>query len=371
MLCPSLPKRPLTTGLYALALAAAVAALITVQPARGTSEENPPTSTDTSSLSMEELMAQLDAEAKKNADEQNDEVMERLMREAIARGGSKPVYGPDNRTEWWDIADPKVKRRAAASVALFDAESLSAPSAGRLKLAAKSLGESFGMCPTERFAKQLSGASCSGVLVAPDVIITAGHCVGEVAGRENASMLSNIRFVFGYVTRNDDDPGRSEYDTKQVFRGKRVIGGKLLPPSQGSDDWAVIELDRAVPKEIAEPVKIAGNRIANTEELYVIGYPSGLPLKYAPGAKVRKNGERAYFVANLDTFGGNSGSGVFASKTNELVGILVRGDTDYYMDSDHRCRRPFFCPSTGCEGEEVTRLEVVGLPPDVVSGDRE
>ena len=365
MFYPSLPKRRVATRtLYAIALGAAVAS-ITVHTARGISEERASATPDLSSLTMEELKAQLEAEAKKSEDEQDDEVMQRLMLEAIARGGSKPIYGPDNRTDWWDIADPKVKRRAAASVALFAAASL-APQAGRLKLAASSLGQRLGLCTNERFANQLSGAECSGVLVAPDLVVTAGHCVGEIAGRANASMLSDIRFIFGYITLDENDPGQSEFDPDRVFSGKRVVDGKLLGATDGSDDWAVIQLDRAVPKELAQPVKIAREgRIADDQRLDVIGYPSGLPLKYAPGAEIRRNDERAYFVANLDTFGGNSGSGVFASNTNELVGILVRGDTDYYRDRDHSCKRPFFCPSTGCDGEEVTRIEVVDLPPGV------
>jgi V8-like Glu-specific endopeptidase len=349
-------------ALRALALVAIVASF--VAPLGATAEEKPATSSDV--LSLDELKAQLDAEVKKSSVDQDDEIIERLMREAIARGGSKPIYGPDDRTDWASINDPKVKRRAAASIALFHATNLSPTSAGRLKLTAKSLGESFALCPNERFAKQLTGADCSGVLVAPNVVVTAGHCVREVAQSRDAPALSDIRFVFGYVARDMHDPGRSEYDKQQVFRGKRLIGGKLFPASQGNDDWAVIELDRAVPNDLAQPVRIAGGRIADNEDVYVIGYPSGLPLKYAPGAKVRKNGSRAYFVANLDTFGGNSGSGVFASKTNELVGILVRGDADYYVDSDNGCRRPFFCPSSGCEGEDVTRIEAVELPSSVM-----
>jgi len=36
-----------------------------------------------------------------------------------------------------------------------------------------------------------------------------------------------------------------------------------------------------------------------------------------------------FFDANLDTFGGNSGSPVFDARTNAVVGILVRGADDY------------------------------------------
>ena len=261
------------------------------------------------------------------------------------------------------IFDPKVKIRAAASVALLTKENLAATSQGKFKVKVPTLGVKFGLCPDERFAHQHSAADCSGVLVREDAVVTAGHCVREVSKSAKSPWLADLKFVFGYSASNEKDPGKAEFDESQVFLGKLVLSGNFLPQKQGSDDWAVVQLDRPVPKDIAEPVQsIRRTKIANDERLYVIGYPSGLPLKYAPGARVRGNSERAYFVANLDTFGGNSGSGVFLSGTNELVGILVRGAADYYLDQEKGCARPFVCPSTGCDGEDVTRIEIVKLP---------
>jgi len=58
-----------------------------------------------------------------------------------------------------------------------------------------------------------------------------------------------------------------------------------------------------------------------------------------------------WFVANTDTFVGNSGSGVFDANTKELVGILVRGAQDYVADGS--CNRVNVCPNDGCRGEDV------------------
>ena len=91
-----------------------------------------------------------------------------------------------------------------------------------------------------------------------------------------------------------------------------------------------------------------------------ICFPSGIPLKYAPGAEIRDISKPEFFVANLDTFGGNSGSGVYDQATKELVGILVRGDTDYVLDSG--CRGDNVCPSSGSLGEDVTRISLEPSP---------
>jgi hypothetical protein len=76
-------------------------------------------------------------------------------------------------------------------------------------------------------------------------------------------------------------------------------------------------------------------------------------MKVAAGAAVRDNTPSAFFVANLDTYGGNSGSPVFNSVTHEVEGILVRGEADFVQQGN--CRVSLVCPSTGCRGEDVTR----------------
>jgi hypothetical protein len=62
----------------------------------------------------------------------------------------------------------------------------------------------------------------------------------------------------------------------------------------------------------------------------------------------------AFFVANLDTYGGNSGSPVFNSETHKVEGILVRGETDFTTIG--ACTVSMRCPNTGCRGEDCTRI---------------
>ena len=68
---------------------------------------------------------------------------------------------------------------------------------------------------------------------------------------------------------------------------------------------------------------------------------------------VRDNSPGSFFVANLDTYGGNSGSPVFEEDSDIVEGILVRGDTDFV--SNGTCIVSNVCPTTGCGGEDVTR----------------
>lgn len=285
----------------------------------------------------------------------------RLTAEERALGGPKPIYGQDNRRDWGRIADPRVRSAARASVALI-ADRVVTTKPGLLETVASPLWQSHLLCKDENFSSQISVAFCSGVLIAQDIVATAGHCVQEVAHNPRSLPLSAIRFVFGFTAENHEDPGRSQFDEQQIYRGAAVLGGRIQSTSQGTEDWAAIRLDRPVPSEIARPVLLNTKGVEAGARIYVIGYPSGIPLKYAPGAEVRDASGESSFVSNLDAFQGNSGSGVFLSSSNELVGLLVKGDTDYYYDSAKRCRYAYRCRQTGCTGEEVTRIEKVRLP---------
>ena len=91
------------------------------------------------------------------------------------------------------------------------------------------------------------------------------------------------------------------------------------------------------------------------EDLVVIGHPTGLPTKIADGANVRRRAG-TYFVANLDTYGGNSGSAVFNANTGVVEGILVRGETDYRRDYRRNCRVSNVVSDNGGRGEDVTYI---------------
>jgi hypothetical protein len=75
-----------------------------------------------------------------------------------------------------------------------------------------------------------------------------------------------------------------------------------------------------------------------------MGLPSGLPLKLAGGASVSNNQPAAFVVANLDTYGDNSGSPVFNAATQEVEGILVRGENDFGQQGN--CSVSLVCPTT-------------------------
>ncbi|MBI3550962.1 MAG: trypsin-like peptidase domain-containing protein [Elusimicrobia bacterium] len=260
---------------------------------------------------------------------------------ALAQVDNDTIYGSDDRVDLYQVKEDKVLSLADSTVALFDASrvSVNGPTA---TLGTSHYGKSMGLCPEEKFWDQHNGAFCSGFLVAPDVIASAGHCVTSDDG------CKGVKFVFGFALKKEGDVPDA------VPAGEVYSCSKLLGRLQdgGGADWSLTQLDRPVAGH--KPLSLSKTAIANGDPVFVIGHPAGLPTKVAGGAKVRDASPEGYFRANTDTFGGNSGSAVFNGKTGLVEGILVRGEVDYEQKGD--CRVSKACPDDGCRGEDVTKV---------------
>jgi V8-like Glu-specific endopeptidase len=202
-------------------------------------------------------------------------------------------------------------------------------------------------CDDERFTEQPNPGMCSGFLIAPDLIMTAGHCVDMPA------FCSEYRWVFGFQVDSKTNKAGFDIKDEDIYKCKKVVSN-TLSGALGLD-YAIVQLDRVVKGR--EPLEIRNNsKVEINTELVVIGSPSGLPLKVAGGAKVRKNTHPNYFSANLDTFQGNSGSAVFNAETGVVEGILVRGENDFVQNPTKMCIEANKCADNACRGEDVSRL---------------
>lgn len=269
------------------------------------------------------------------------------------RDTQEVIYGVDDRVDIFAVTDAALLEDADCLVALFDAADVTDNGDGTSTLATSNFGTSRNLCAGEPFRDQPIGAFCSGFLVASDLVATAGHCVDP----PNTPAVENIRFVFGF-RMVDAATGPPPIANGEIYSGVQVVGREL---DQSGIDWALVRLDRAVTNHRPAPIR-RRRRIGSTAGVHVIGHPVGLPAKLAAGASVRDNTPGPFFVANLDTYGGNSGSPVFNSRTHVIEGILVRGERDFVRSGN--CNVSFVCPTTGCRGEDVTRItKLAGLIP--------
>ncbi|OGR57421.1 MAG: hypothetical protein A2X36_09200 [Elusimicrobia bacterium GWA2_69_24] len=268
-----------------------------------------------------------------------------------AQSGPRPevIYGDDNRVDYYQIPTPYLKGLADSTVGLFEGGNVRIDPSGKVaNLTTESYGDSYNLCSDEPFRDQFSGAFCSGSLVAPDIIMTAGHCVRTEAA------CQGTKFVFGFgVTQKGVNP--DSVAASEVYGCTKIIARE--EEGEGAD-FALVKLDRPVKNHKVLAINRAGTPAKGTP-LFVIGHPAGLPTKLAGGAWVRDPSPSGYFVANLDTYGGNSGSAVFNATSGKVEGILVRGENDFVWDSARSCRKSNQCENEGCRGEDVTKLDAL------------
>ena len=231
-----------------------------------------------------------------------------------------------------------------STVAVVSAGRLSPVNGGWALDVSTSFGGAYSLCTSEPYRNQPTTADCSGFVVGDQLIATAGHCV-------SATTCASTRFVFDFEML-DESTVRAGFPTDSVYACAQIVARA----ETSTDDYAIVRVDRPIVGRTALSLRRSGS-VALGTPLRVSGHPAGIPMKLAGGATVRANSHPNYFDANLDTYGGNSGSPV-VDDNNVVEGILVRGNTDFVSvgRGRNRCAVSNQCDDSGCPGwESVTR----------------
>ena len=270
--------------------------------------------------------------------------------------GVKVIYGDDDRLDYNKMSD-SMKTLADSVVSLWKSMDVSLEG-DSYRLYTSNFGRAVNLCPEERFREQKIGAFCSGSLVGEDLIMTAGHCITD------EEKCKDTKFVFGFAIKDAEKGAPDRISREEVYSCKNIVTrflGDELDEGDASNlgaDYALIKLDRPV-KGHAPLAVNRGPSASKGDDIFVIGHPVGLPVKLAGGANVRESDkDKGFFEANLDTYGGNSGSAVFNAETHLIEGILVRGETDFITTAEG-CRISNVIPNTEGRGEDVTKVSVL------------
>jgi hypothetical protein len=167
---------------------------------------------------------------------------------------------------------------------------------------------------------------CTGTLIAPNVVLTARHCVARtsesVACPSSTAQVHSQRPPSTLGIYVGDDVVRSEF----VAVGREII----VPQGQTlcGADIALVLLDRNVAGVAPVPIRVKG--VVKNERVRAVGFgkrgdndPAGVKLLRDHVAVLDVT--RAEFQVGEATCQGDSGGPALDSKTGELVGVVSRG----------------------------------------------
>ncbi|MFE4594789.1 trypsin-like peptidase domain-containing protein [Streptomyces laurentii] len=161
-------------------------------------------------------------------------------------------------------------------------------------------------------------STCSVTLIEPNVVLTAGHCLEDVAA-EAAS--ASVTFDYATDCAGNRPPGYSARFHKVV----KVLGHQWDPNS--GVDYTLLQLKVPAAGLGLTPVPVRPDLPGAGEQVFGIHHPNGAVKKLSPPhtafATTLASSARALDV-NLDVSGGSSGSGLFDS-AGRIVGILSNG----------------------------------------------
>lgn len=265
----------------------------------------------------------------------------------ISTSSLAAVFGVDDRlsirpgTVGYDLS-----RSTAVSVLSANYERLSD---SKIRLNVDKLDQMF--CPEVRFSKQISlSYGCTGFLVGPDLIATAGHCMVNTGESRNETELycKTFSWLFDYNETITPENVSSE----NHYTCKRVIYA-VKDEKAPFRDFALVQLTR--PVKGRKPLKLSQDVLRPGEKLSMVGHPFGQPAKFSRNARILKNNlTRGSFLTSLDAFEGNSGSPVFNAK-NEVVGILIGGTPSANTITNGRCEVLNRCSDNGTKCLEEDR----------------
>ncbi len=263
----------------------------------------------------------------------------------FAKTVKKTIYGKDSRVDIYEFGKSSIRKLGKSTAAMVANVKIKDAGDGTFSFEKKTLVD-HGMCSSINFSNQPVLSDCTGFLVAPDLLMTAGHCMLEY------SDCANYSWIFDYTILDAKDNSMA---MENVYACKRIVSKTYLPNI--GIDYAIVQLERAARGR--DPFVISKDQFSAGTFVTMLGHPAGLPMKVTSGGNTFQSGENSV-MTSLDAFGGNSGSPVVDSTTGELLGVLISGGEDFIYEDGGSCKVEAKCEpwevGTKCLGEEVMKI---------------
>jgi len=149
------------------------------------------------------------------------------------------------------------------------------------------------------------GKFCSGTLISANLFLTAGHCV------DSGTVGEFVSFNFERAP-----------NSTQLLPQTHVRITAVVEDAPGGVDFAIVRLE-GTPGNTFGITPVAAADPAVGAAITIIGHPSGGPKQIEAGSVASRSGDNLRY-GNVDTLGGNSGSGILNS-AGQIVGVHTLG----------------------------------------------
>jgi hypothetical protein len=248
------------------------------------------------------------------------------------------IYGQDTRREVSEISNSSLTLASRDTFALVESDLLKRIHSV-FESRAMPVGKEYGLCTDQKFFSQPSLSFCTAYLLTDQWLVTAKHCVKDIA-------CEDFKIVQNYTIQKF---ASMTFPAEEVFSCEDIVTSK-------KHDLAFLKMKEGYGKPHSSPSSTEHGRLSQGQRIHVLGFPMGIPMKWATGQLLSK--AKHVFYAEVSTFEGNSGSPVFDDQA-QLVGVLVGGHEDFERRPNEGCMAYYRCPEGECDGEEIIDVQTV------------
>lgn len=262
-----------------------------------------------------------------------------------AHARQKAIYGSFGNQFITQQTNQKIKEAATGVAYVTDKANLSKGANDTTTVRGARLKDMANLCSKESFSNNIAAAdNCTAFLIAPDLVMTAGHCMKSIQDCQSNS------FIFGVNSAKEIRNGFS-INTSNVYQCKSIVTNTY----DSLNDIAVVKLNRKV--EYRHIFTLGTDaEVRKKSSVFMMGHPLGLALTYTSSAPVTHLDLATKFRSTLDSFGGNSGSPVIDTKTLKVLGVLVSGKEDFTEQTSNKCKN-YARYKDSDTGELIQRVE--------------